>query len=300
MNESPRPGPIGLIAGAGRLPVIVARGMRAAGHDVHAVGLGGACDDALRAHCATYRPVGIARPKSWLRILRARGVDRAVMVGRVEKARAHDPLRLLRLLPDGLALSIWYRRLRHDRRNSALLGALADALAARGVTLIDSTTHIHDQMATMGPMGRVRPSDAQTADVAFGRSVLRTVAEADIGQAIAVSERDVIAVEAVEGTAAMIERAGTLCRRRWTLLKSSRDEHDRRADVPTIGVETVEQVARAGGGAIALGAGRVIMIDRDEVVAAADRLGIALVGFDATPPDDAGDQSSAVDPPTRP
>lgn len=278
-------GRIGLIAGAGRLPVIVAEGMRAAGLEVHAVALGGAHDADLEPLCATLRPVGVARPGAWIRHLRRRGVHEAVMVGRVAKSRAHDPLRLVRLLPDRLALSIWYRRLRHDRRNAALLGALADALGERGVTLIDSTAHIADHLAASGTMGRRTPSEAQARDVEFGTGVLRTVIAADIGQAIAVSERDVIAVEAVEGTAAMIERAGRLCRRHgWTLLKTSSRDHDRRADVPTIGVETVEQVAAAGGGVIALGAGRVIMIERPKVVEAADRLGVALVGFD-----DAGD-----------
>jgi DUF1009 family protein len=105
--------------------------------------------------------------------------------------------------------------------------------------------------------------------------------ELDIGQAMAVRERDVVAVEAVEGTAAMIERAGALCRSPgWTLLKTSRPDHDMRADVPTIGAETVEQVARAGGGCIALGAGRVILIDKPKVLAKADELKIAIVGVE--------------------
>ena len=89
-----------------------------------------------------------------------------------------------------------------------------------------------------------------------------------------------IAVEAVEGTDHMIERAGTLCRKKgWTLLKTARPGHDMRADVPTIGVSTIEKMHAAGGGCIAVGVGRVILVDRPAVLAAADRLGIAVVGM---------------------
>jgi DUF1009 family protein len=97
-----------------------------------------------------------------------------------------------------------------------------------------------------------------------------------------VRDRDVIAVEAVEGTDAMIARSGELCRARgWTLLKTARPGHDMRADVPTIGVQTIESLAKAGAGCVAVGAGRVILVDRPAVLAAADRAGIAVVGVKA-------------------
>jgi len=109
--------------------------------------------------------------------------------------------------------------------------------------------------------------------------LLGRIVELDIGQSIAVRERDVIAVEAVEGTDALIERAGQLCRAKgWTLLKTASADHDMRADVPTIGVETIEQLAKAGAGCVALGAGRVILIDKPKVLEAADRAKIAVVG----------------------
>ena len=270
---------IGLIAGNGRLPVLVARGMRARGLEVHAAGLRGEFDPDLSAECASLVPVGLARPGAWIRVLRRAGVREAVMVGGVAKRRAHDPLRILRLLPDLRAIRLWYRRLRHDRRNAALLAALADELASEGLRLIDSTTHIPEHMASPGVMGRVQPTARQRGDIDFAWPLLQAAAVHDIGQAIAACDRDVIAVEAVEGTAAMIARAGALCRSRgWTLLKTAKAGHDMRADVPTIGVETVLQVREAGGGCIAVGAGAVILIDRPAVIAAADAAGIAIVG----------------------
>jgi DUF1009 family protein len=274
---------LGLIAGQGRLPGLVATGMHAAGARVCAVGLRDQHEADLPAQCDEFHRAGIVQIGRWIRLLKRAGVTEAVLVGRVSKARMHDPLRLLRQLPDWRAVNIWYRRLRHDRRNAALLAALADELATSGITLIDSTTYIPDHLATAGAMGKQAPSAAQQADIDFGWPLLEQTVALDIGQAIAVRDRDVIAVEAVEGTDGMIERAGALCRAKgWTLLKTARTDHDMRADVPSVGVETVRRLADAGGGCIALGVGRVILIDKPAVLEAADRRGVAIVGVEAT------------------
>jgi DUF1009 family protein len=270
---------IGLIAGQGALPVLVAQGIRAAGHRVACIGLADQYVPELPALCDDFAEAGVVRLGRWLRLARRFGVREAVMVGRVSKARMHDPLRFFRQLPDWRAIDLWYRKLRHDRRSATLLTVLADDLAKEGLVLIDSTTYIPDQMATEGVLTRRQPTAEQRSDIEFAWPLLRQVGALDIGQAIAVREKDVIAVEAVEGTDRMIERAGELCRRRgWTLVKTARPGHDMRADVPTIGVSTVERMHAAGGGCIAVGAGRVILVDRPAVLAAAERLGIAIVG----------------------
>lgn len=272
---------LGLIAGQGVLPILVARGMRASGATVHAVGLRDQYDAELPACCDTFQTAGIAQLGRWVRLLKRAGATEAVMVGRVAKARMHDPLRLLRQLPDWRAINIWYRRLRHDHRNAALLAAVADELERSGVRLIDSTTHIAEHLAAPGVMGRVEPTADQRADIEFGWRLLTQLIGLDVGQSIAVRDRDVIAVEAVEGTDAMIDRAGALCRAKgWTLLKTASPDHDMRADVPSIGPATIERLAAAGAGAVAVGAGRVIMLDRPTVIETADRHGIALVGVE--------------------
>lgn len=274
---------VGLIAGQGRLPLLVADGMRSAGLRVACIGLRDQFDPELRARCDRFAEAGILQLGRWIRLGRRMGFGDAVMVGRVSKARMHDPLRVLRQLPDWRAALLWYRRLRHDHRSATILTAVAEELAAHGVRLIDSTTFIPEHLASEGVLGAVRPSGLQAGDVRFGWPLLEGVLRLDVGQAIAVRDRDVIAVEAVEGTDRMIERAGDLCRAKgWTLLKSCRDDHDMRADVPTIGVATVERVAKAGGGCIAVGSGRVILIDRPAVIATADRLGVALLGVPAS------------------
>jgi len=272
---------IGLIAGQGHLPILVARGIRAAGGRGRCVGLSGQFDAALPEECDTFAQAGILRIGRWSRLLRKWNVDEAIMVGRVAKARMHDPWRLVRQLPDLRTLQVWYRRLRHDRRNAAVLAAVADELQRGGVTLIDSTTYIKDHVATTGAMGSVQPTSQQLQDVEFGWPLLEGALDLGIGQSMVVRERDVIAVEAVEGTDEMIRRAGTLCHAKgWTLLKSANDSHDRRADVPTIGLATITAMKAAGGTCIAVGTDRAILIDKPEILAAANSAGIALVGVE--------------------
>jgi DUF1009 family protein len=128
-------------------------------------------------------------------------------------------------------------------------------------------------------MTRTRPTPLQEQDIDFVWPMLRELLRLDIGQAVSVRERDVIAVEAVEGTDRMIERTGMLCRAKgWTICKGARSGHDRRSDVPTIGPQTIENLHAAGAGCLAVSAGDVIMINKAEVIDLADARGIAIVG----------------------
>jgi DUF1009 family protein len=205
------------------------------------------------------------------------------MVGRIDKARMmHDPLTMIRNLPDARTIVSWYRHLRHDRRSHAVLAAIADELGQSGVHLLDSTAPIRDALAEAGVMTKRQPTEAHRGDIAFAWPLLSETLRLDIGQAIAVKDRDVVAVEAVEGTDRMIERCGQLCRSAgWVLCKGARAGHDRRSDVPTIGAKTIENLYKAGGRCLALAAGDVIMVDKAEVLELADRLGVAVIGVAA-------------------
>lgn len=278
----PPPMPVGLIAGGGGLPMLIAKNLRAAGYPVHGLGLMSQYDADLPGLCSTFRDVGVLRLGSWGKALSRLGVHHAIMVGKVDKARLmHDPLRLLKNVPDLRTTMAWYRHLRKDRRSHALLGVVANELERFGVTLLDSTAPIPDELSTLGVMTRTRPTPEQAQDIAFAWPTLSHLLRLDIGQSIAVRELDVIAVEAVEGTDRMIERAGRLCRTRgWTLLKAARLGHDRRSDVPTVGINTIRTLHAAGAGCLALSAGDVIMLDKAEMVRVADKLGIAIVGVE--------------------
>lgn len=270
---------LGLIAGQGELPLLVASGIKASGRRVCCVGLRDQFDAKLPGMCDEFHQAGIVQLGKWIKLLQRWDISQAIMVGRVAKTRMHDPLKLFRQIPDWRAAKLWYRHLRHDHRTAALLTALADELAANGINLIDSTTYIPEHMTSPGVMTSNQPSEQQQGDIKFAWPLLERIVDLDIGQAMAVRERDVIAVEAVEGTSALIERAGKLCRAKgWTLLKTASADHDMRADVPTIGIETIQQLSNAGAGCIALGAGRVILIDKPKVLEAANKAKIAVVG----------------------
>jgi len=265
------------------LPIVIAEGLRRQGHIVHGLGLGDQQDPELPGLCDSFETVGLLRLGTWGAKLRRKGVQHAIMVGRVDKARLmFDPLRAIRNLPDLTTALAWYRHLRHDRRSHILLGVVARELENAGVALLDSTLPIPDQLATAGVMTRTDPLAEQRADVNFAWPLLTEMLRLDIGQAIAVRQRDVLAVEAVEGTDRMIERTGPLCRRGgWTLCKGARVGHDRRSDVPTVGLRTIENLHKAGGVCLALAAGDVIMVDKPKMLELADKLGICVIGVPA-------------------
>lgn len=271
--------PVGLIAGQGRLPVLVAMGLRTRGRQVACVGLAGQYAEELPMMCDRFASAGIIRLGRWIRLLRNWGVQEAVMIGRVRKARMFEPLRLLRQLPDWRAARLWYRVLRHDKRNASLLGAVADELADQGIHLVDSTQYIPDHLAHEGVMTRCSPAASQRADIEFGWPIVQRMADLDVGQAIAVKEGEVIAVEAIEGTDAMIRRAGGLCPvGGWILIKTASSRQDMRFDVPTVGTHTIDNLRENGGRCLVVQAGKVILANKSQVMAHADRMGVPVVG----------------------
>jgi len=272
------------------LPLLTARGIRAAGRRVVAVGMAGQYAPEFPEACDEFRKVGVLRVGEWNRKLRRMGARQAVMVGGVDKAAlVYMPLwkRAMVTRPDWVALRLWYRVLRHDRRSQTLLTAIADESKRVGIELMDSTHYIPQHIADAGVMTRRQPTTAQQADIDFGWPILMDMNNLEIGQAIAVRSRDVIAVEAIEGTDATIARAGGLVggqsRREdggWTLLKGAGPKKDLRFDVPTVGLQTITGLKNAGAGCLAVDAGRVIFIEKQAVLDAADAANIAVVGVD--------------------
>ena len=277
MSES---GTIGLIAGQGRLPFLIADGARAAGVKVVCVGLVDNADTHLREHVDFFSYVPIARPGVWIRKLRKHGASRTIMVGRVAKTRIYTPWRIVKYLPDWRAIRIWYWRLRkQDKRNDSVLCAIADELASGGIILDNSTGYCKEHLASEGVMTRCQPPASVQADIEFGWELVKQLGQLDIGQAIAVKEREVIAVEAIEGTARMIERAGELCRKGgWTLIKTSKPDQDMRFDVPCVGPDTIESLHKCSAKCLVVEKGKTIIIDKPETLELADKLGIAIVG----------------------
>jgi len=271
---------LGLIAGEGRLPFLVAQGAKRAGLKVVCVGLAGSAEPDLAKEVDVFYKVALARPGSWIRKLRRHGVTRTIMIGRVAKANIYTPHRILHYLPDWRAFRIWYGRLRgKNKLDDLVLQAIADELATGGIVLENSVMYCREHLAETGVMTKHRPAVSVKTDIKFGWPIVRKLGELDIGQAIAVKEREIIAVEGMEGTAEMVKRAGQLCNSGgWTLIKASKPNQDERFDVPCVGPDTIQSLADNGGRCLVLEADKTIIIDKDETIELADRLGIAVVG----------------------
>lgn len=243
--------PIGLIAGGGALPGLEVEGLHRAGRRVVGLGLSGQFEADLPGMCDAWRTAGVLRVGSWTRRLRAMGARQAVMVGRVSKRDLmRHPVTFVRHLPDWTAGRYLWQQARRDMRSQTLLAGLADLLAARGIELIDTTRYIPDHLASVGPMTMRAPTAGQAAEVAFGWPVLEKMNELDVGQAIAVRGRDVVAVEGLEGTDAMIARAGQLARQGWVLLKGIRQAKTRDLTCPRWGCRPLRTLRRQAGGAL--------------------------------------------------
>jgi DUF1009 family protein len=273
--------PLGLIAGEGVFPLLVARGARAAGRRVICAALAGCAWPELRAECAMFRRVGVLRISQWIRLLKAENCLEAIMVGRVAKAKMYSRWRYLQYIPDGRVAKLWFTKLRHDKSAGAILRAVSEELTREGITLIDSTKYCAEHLATVGVMTRRHPTEKQWQDIRFGWDLCRTISRMDIGQAIAVLDKDVIAVEALEGTNAMIDRAGQLCKSGgWTLIKVANSDEDMRLDVPSIGTTTIEKLHAARAACVVLESGKTIILEKQKVLELADRYKIAVVGFE--------------------
>lgn len=273
---------LGLIAGEGEFPKLVLSGAQRAGLRVVVVGLRDCCPPEVRDRADVYYEAGIARLGKWIRILRREGIGRAVLAGRVRKTRMLDLpwwRQFLAYLPDWTSIKVWYFAAR-DRRNDTLLRAVADEMMARGIELVDSTAYCTDALAAEGVLTRHRNDSASiAADMDLGWRMAKEMGRLDVGQSVAVKDKDVIAVEAIEGTDAMIERAGALCKTGgWTLVKAAKPNQDMRFDVPTAGVGTIKKLAAARAAALVVEAGKTLLLQKDEMLALADELGILVVG----------------------
>ena len=273
--------PLGLVAGEGEFPKLVARGARAQGRRVAIVALRGSADPRLRELADRFCWRGVVRLGSWIRAFRRAGCQEIIMAGRVRKAEMFAGprwLQWLQYLPDLTSIRVWYFRAR-DKRNDTLLGAVADELQRRGLTLVDSTKYCPEALAPEGVITPFEPSRAVLDDVDFAWPLAKQIAALDIGQSVAVKEREIIAVEAIEGTDRLIERAGQLCPAGgWTLVKVAKPNQDMRFDVPTIGPNTIEKLKEARAAALIIEASKTLILEREKTLALAAQCSIALIG----------------------
>ena len=266
---------IGLIAGNGKFPFLVLQGARSLGHDVTVVAIKEEAfadlDGAARQADADLHWVSLGHLGTCIKILKAAGVQQAVMAGQVKHVQIFSGV-----IPDLTLLSVFTRL--KARNTDALISAVADVMRDEGIELLDSTAFLAPLLAKAGTLTARAPDESERADFEFGYRVADAIAALDVGQTIAVKHKAVVAVEAMEGTDEVIGRAGHLAGPGVRVVKVAKPNQDMRFDVPVIGVATIQAMRVAGASALSVDAGKTLVLDGEHVIASADEAGITIVG----------------------
>src|SRR5579871_97509 len=284
---------LGLIAGNGRFPFLLLDAARAHGLDVVVVAIKEETDPEMNARAADtgihVHWLSLGELSRLIETFKAEGVSRAVMAGQVKHKQIFSSIR-----PDWRLAKLLLNL--RTRSTDVLLGAVAKVLGDEGIELISSTAYLEPLLARAGVLTRRTPDEEERKDIDYGRTVARAIAGYDLGQTVVIAAQACVAVEAMEGTDATIERAGALfrtldteesvrhaaasqtttLRRSLTVVKVAKPNQDMRFDVPVVGVATIRTMRQAGATCLALEAGRTLMFDPAAIIAEADEAGIAI------------------------
>jgi len=278
---------LGLIAGNGRFPFLLLDAARAQGFAVTVAAIREETDPEINHLAAnddkiTVHWLSVGELSRLIDTFHKEGVSMAVMAGQVKHKQIFSSIR-----PDWRLAKLLLNL--RTRNTDMLLGAVAKVLGDEGIELISSTAFLEPLLAQEGVLTKRAPDDEERKNIEYGLSVARSVAGYDIGQTVVVAAQACVAVEAMEGTDAAIERAGALMRsfeddastleRRLTVVKVAKPKQDMRFDVPVIGIQTIETMLNAGASCLSLEAGRTLLFDRDSLLARADAAGIAIIAM---------------------
>ncbi len=266
--------PLGLIAGNGRFPFLVAEEARKNGRRVVAVAFKEEADPALEQAVDKLHWVYIGQLNKLIKLFQSEGVEEVVMAGLVRHSNMYADLR--KFHPDMRVLRLFFKL--KDRKANTILTALADDLAKDGLKLMPSITHLQHCLAPLGVMTKRKPTTEELADIKFGFQLAKGMAGLDVGQTVCVKKKGVVAVEAMEGTDRCIRRAGEMSRGPFVVVKVSKPNQDLRFDVPVVGLNTIENFSEAGGGVLAIEAGKTLILDQARLVEWANSAKICIVG----------------------
>jgi DUF1009 family protein len=272
--------PIGLVAGSGRFPIVFAEKARSLGIPVVCVGIRYEAPQELSQLVSRFCWAGVGKMGKVIRYFKREGVKTIVMAGKIHKVVIHTPLRFFHLLPDWRMIKFWYLWKRRDNCDDTILLGVINEFAKDGMRFESALDICPELLVSPGILTRRKPSGREKEDIAFGWELAKEMGRLDIGQSVAVKEKNVLAVEAIEGTDRAILRAGDLCPAGgFVVVKVAKPQQDMRFDVPTIGITTVESIHQARGHVLAIEAGKTIVIDQADTLALADRYGITIVAL---------------------
>ena len=260
----------GLIAGNGKFPFLVVEGARRQGASLAVVAIREETDERIEEIADKIIWVGIGQLGKMISFFKQEGVEKVMMAGQVKHVQifsgALPDLRMVKML--------WNLP---QRNTDSLIGGIAAELAKDNIELIDSTHFIQENLAREGVLTKRKPDETERGNIEYGLKIASEIARLDLGQTIVVRAKACVAIEAMEGTDAVIKRAGELAKGKLTIVKVAKPNQDMRFDVPVVGVPTVEQMIKAGATCLCLTAGKTLIFDREEMLALANRNKISIV-----------------------
>jgi UDP-2,3-diacylglucosamine hydrolase len=264
----------GLIAGNGRFPVLALESARRLGHEVIVIAIREEASPEIESLALRCHWISLGELSKLIEILKREDITEVVMAGQVKHAKIFSSIRpdwrlakLLMSLP--------------AKNTDGLIGGVIRVLEDEGIRLRDSTALLKPLLADRGVMTRRKPEKDEDADIQYGRRVANALAGFDVGQSVAICERACVAVEAMEGTDAMLRRAAGLVNgRRLTVVKAARRREHLLFDVPVVGFGTIPVMRETGTSAMAVEAGRTLMLDKESMLEAANEAGIAVIGIE--------------------
>jgi UDP-2,3-diacylglucosamine hydrolase len=262
----------GLIAGNGRFPLLALESAQRLGHDVTVVAIQEEASPEVAALAPRCHWISLGQLSKLIEILKEESITEVVMAGQVKHGKIFSSIRpdwrlakLLMSLP--------------SKNTDGLIGGVVKVLEDEGIHLRDSTALLKPLLATEGAMTRRKPGKEEEADIQYGRRVANALSGFDVGQSVAICERACVAVEAMEGTDAMLRRAASLVNgRRLSLVKAARRREHLLFDVPVVGLSTIPVMRETSATVLAVEAARTLMLDKDKMIAAANESDIAIVG----------------------
>ncbi len=263
----------GLIAGNGRFPILALEAARGLGHEVVAIGIEEEASPEIAQLATKTYWISLGALSKLIDICHQEKVTEVIMAGQVKHAKIFSAIR-----PDWRLAKLLFSL--EAKNTEALIGGVAKVLADEGITLGDSTRLLKPLLASEGVLTKRKPSDDERKDLDYGRRVANALAQVDVGQSVAIAERACVALEAMEGTDAMLQRAsGLVDGRPLRLVKVSRRRRHLQFDVPVVGPGTVAAMKQSGATALAVDGGRTLLLDREEMIDAANAAGISIIGY---------------------
>lgn len=263
---------IGLISGSGKFPLLFAQAAHNEGYEVVAIAHEGETSPDLEQYVEKIYWVKLGQLGKLINSLKRENIKEAVMAGGIDKKSIYGKIR-----PDMRALMEWAKL--RNRLDDGILRALASILEEEGITVRESTLFLKSIMAPKGVLSKRKPSESEEKDIEFGWRLAKEIGRLDIGQCVVVKNLVVLAVEAIEGTDETIRRGGRLGKDKAVIVKILKPQQDLRFDLPAVGLQTIRTMAEVNASCLALEAGKVLIFEKELMLAEADQHKMALVAL---------------------